>query len=266
VAALSGALSRPSEIQDLASDQSFSLELFMTNEKDKQLTPDFSQSEHQNPQWTFRLIGITSIEAGEMIAPAILEGNLASEFTDLHMIANDLSFALECLKEANKIGPPNSDNMLSKALIFSAVVAYARPFKTGVRGIKMDINYFSSIPEFKADVHNYLIAIRDKHVVHSVNEFEQSKATGVMIGRPQGEWRPAGVGVTQAHHIGLSGRIVEDAIAQITDMLRSILADIDKRRPELFQEFHAKFAIEKKWELAPIVQFPDRENVAKRRT
>lgn len=129
----------------------------------------------------------------------------------------------------------------------------------------MDINYFSSIPAFKADVHKYLIAIRDKHVVHSVNEFEQSKATGVMVGTPQGEWRPAGVGVTQAYHIGLSGKIVKHAIAQITDMLGRISADIDKKRPELFQEFSAKFAKDGKWEMAPIVQFPDRENVAKRR-
>lgn len=149
VAALSEALARPSEIQGLASDQSFSLALFMRNEKHKQLPPEFSQSEHQNPRWTFRFVGITSVEAGEMIAPAILEGDLASEFADLHMIANDLSFALECLKEANKIGPPNSDNMLSKALIFSAVVAYARPFKTGVRGLRWILIIFLASPRLR---------------------------------------------------------------------------------------------------------------------
>ncbi len=147
----------------------------MTNEKDKQLLPDFSQSERSNQQWTFRLIDPRRVEAGEIIAPAILRGNLAREFADLHMVANDLSFALECLKEANKIGLPDSDNLLSKALIFSAVVAYARPFKTGVRELKMDITYYSGIPTFKADVHEYLIAMRDKHVAHSVNEFERSK-------------------------------------------------------------------------------------------
>lgn len=237
----------------------------MTNEKDKQLPPKFSQSEHQNPQWTFRFVDPARVEAGEMIAPAILQGNLASEFADLHMVANDLSFALECLKEANKIGPPDSANLLSKALIFSAVVAYARPFKTGVRELKLDINYFSSIPTFKADVHEYLIAMRDKHIAHSVNEFERSKATGVMVGTPQAEWRPAGVGVVQAFHIGLSGMIVEHAMAQITDMLDRISAEIDKKRPELFREFNAKFAKEGKWEMEPLAQIPNRENVAKRR-
>ena len=196
----------------------------MTNEKDKQLPPEFSQSERFSQGWTFRLIDPPA-EAGETgHAPAILRGDLAREFADLHMVANDLSFALECLKEANKIGLPDSDNLLSKALIFSAVIAYARPF-------------------------------------------ERSEATGVMggtMGTPLAEWRPADVGVLQAYNIGLTRKIVEHAIDQITDMIRSILADIDKKRPELFQEFSAKFAIDGKWEMMPF-QLPNRENVAKKR-
>jgi hypothetical protein len=246
-------------------DQSFSLAPSMTNEKDKQLPPEFSQSERFSQGWTFRLIDPPA-EAGKTgHAPAILRGDLAREFADLHMVANDLSFALECLKEANKIGLPDSDNLLSKALIFSAVITYARPFIGGIR--KMDITYFSSIPTFKAAVHKYLISLRNKHVGHSVNEFERSEATGVMVGTvdtPLAELRPAGVGVLQAYNIGLTRKIVEHAIDKITDMIRSILADIDKKRPELFQEFSAKFAIDGKWEMMPF-QLPNRENVAKKR-
>lgn len=223
-----------------------------------------SQTERSSQNWTYRFVDLRRIEAGEIIAPAILRGDLAREFADLHMVSNDLSFALECLTEANKVGLPDSNNLLSKALIFSAVIAYARPFKGGVRKLKMDIAYFSSIPTFKADVHNYLISIRDKHVAHSVNEFEGCEATGVMVGTPQAEWRPAGVGVLQSYHIGLSRKIVERAIAQITDMISSISADIDKKRPDLFQEFSAAFAIDGKWEMMPF-QLPNRENVAKRR-
>lgn len=238
----------------------------MTNDKDEALPPEFSKAERQSPGWQFRFLDTTTINAGEMIVPAKLSGDLAREFAELHMIGADFSFALDCLKEADKLGLPDSENLHSKALIFSAVVAYARPFKTSVRSLRMDAGYFSSLSSFSSETHDYLIAVRDKHIAHSVNDFERSDATGVMVGTPQTEWRPAGVGVTVMQTIGLSRRIVEQAIAQITDMLQVVTDHIDRIRPELFQIFCAEYAREGKWEMAPIVRFPDRGNVQKRRT
>jgi hypothetical protein len=238
----------------------------MTNDKDEALPLEFSKAEHRSPQWQFQFFDTTTIEAGEMIVPAKLSGDLAREFAELHMIGADFSFALDCLKESDKLGLPDSENLNSKALIFSAVVAYARPFKTSVRMLRMDAGYFSNLPSFNAETHDYLIAVRDKHVAHSVNDFERSDATGVMVGTPQAKWRPAGVGVTMMQTIGLSRRIVEQAIIQLTDMRQLVSDHIDRIRPELFQIFCAEFARDGKWEMAPMVQFPDRGNVQKRRT
>jgi hypothetical protein len=238
----------------------------MTNDKDEALPTEFSKAEHQSPQWQFQFLDTTTIDAGEMIVPAKLSGDLAREFAEWHMIGEDLSFALDCLTESDRLGLPDSENLHSKALIFSAVVAYARPFKTSVRSLRMDPGYFSSLSSFSAETHDYLIAVRDKHIAHSVNDFERSDATGVMVGTPQTKWRPAGVGVTMMQTIGLSRRIVEQAIIQIADMRQVVTDHIDRIRPELFQIFCAEYAREGKWEMARFVQFPNRGNVQKRRT
>jgi hypothetical protein len=238
----------------------------MTSDKDKALPPEFSKAEHLSPQWQFQFLDTKPIDAGEMIVPAKLSGDLAREFAELHMIRTDFSFALDCLKESDKLGLPDSENLHSKALIFSAVVAYARPFKTGVRALKMDAGYFSNLSSFNVETHDYLIAVRDKHIVHSVNDFERSDATGVMVGTPQTKWRPAGVGVTMMQTIGLSRRIVEQAIVQLTDMRQLLTDQIDRIRPELFQVFCAEYARDGKWEMVPMAQNPNRGNAQKRRT
>jgi hypothetical protein len=133
-----------------------------------------SKGEKLSPHWTYNFFDLPRIEAGEYIVPAKIDSVAGREFAALQLVHNDISFALECLQEADKMGVPDSQNLRSKSLIFSAVVAYARPFKTGVREIRMEESSFAAAgQEFNLDLHNYLIAVRDKHVAHSVNEFEQ---------------------------------------------------------------------------------------------
>jgi hypothetical protein len=223
------------------------------------------KGEHFSPQWAFSFLDTTRIEKGELIVPVKLESELATQFSELHMIVNDLSFSLDSFNEAHKIGVPDSENLHSKALIFSAVVAYARPFKTGVRQVRISSDYFSTAAGFSIEAHDYLIAMRDKHIAHSVNEFEKSAATGIMVGTPQTKWRPAGVGVTTQHYVGISKRIIEQAIIQISGMIEVLNARIDEIRPVLFQEFLNKFQRDGRWEMAPIATLPDRKNAQRRR-
>jgi hypothetical protein len=228
---------------------------------------DFSMGEKQSPRWTYQFVDLTRIEAGEHIVPAKIDSQAGREYAALQSVLEDLSFALECLREADKLGLPDSENIHSKALIFSAVVAYARPFKTSVREIRLDPAYFSAARQgFNLDLHNYLIAVRDKHVAHSVNEFEQCAATGVMVGTPETKWRAAGVGFTRHSIIGLSRSIVEQAVAQVSNMIAILNSNIEQSRFALYEEFRAKFEQDGKWEMAPLATFPSRENVPKRRT
>ncbi len=83
---------------------------------------------------------------------------------------------------------------------------------------------------FSSDLHDYLVDIRDKHVAHSVNDFERCEATTVMVGSAdQQVWRVAGIGFTALNAIGLSGTIVDQAIAQISNMLYLLASVTDQK-------------------------------------
>ena len=69
----------------------------MADDQEKPIPPEYSKGEQQSPHWSFSFVDLTRIEAGEHIVPAKISGDLACEFAELHMISNDLSFALECL-------------------------------------------------------------------------------------------------------------------------------------------------------------------------
>ena len=218
------------------------------------------------PQVIWRFLDLTELKAGERIVPVKLDGELATKFSDLHMIANDLSFAIGCFRELDKIGMPDASNLHFKALIFSAVIAYARPFKTGVRQLKLDASYFETASSFDPELHNYLISMRDRHIAHSVNEFEQSASVGIMVGLPPAKWRPAGVGVTIFNAIGITKRIVETSVIQIEAMLNLIRSRIDEIWPQLFTEFREKFEKDGKWEAAPLVTLPSMNKAATKRS
>jgi hypothetical protein len=234
----------------------------MTDDSDQRTR----SGERVSPHWTYQFIDLSRIEAGELIVPGKIDSDEGREFAALNLIQSDLRFSLECFSEANKLGMPDSENTRSKALIFSAVVAYARPFKTGVREIKLDKNVFASLKdEFSTTLHDFLIDVRDKHVAHSVNEFERCEPTTVMVGTPQTSWRMAGIGFTTNQTIGLSGAIVDQAIDQTTSMLGLLYNIIEKKRASLFEMQRAQFEANGRWEQAPLVTFPSRENVSKRR-
>ena len=87
-----------------------------------------------------------------------------------------------------------SDEVLRRALFDSTLSAYARCFKghDGVR-VGLDEPDFESMGEPTVlGLHRFLIALRDKHVSHSVNPFEQ-----VIIGVAQLDGQPTLLNYTQ---------------------------------------------------------------------
>jgi hypothetical protein len=186
---------------------------------------------------TFAWINPNPIEAGETIVPAKIASSAGLKFAALYMILADLSFALECLTEANRLGI-SSANLHIRALIFSGVVAYARPFKSGVRAIKLTPDTFSSgdVPTFNTDIHEYLMALRDKHISHSVNEFESCEAIAILVGTPGLGWRDGGaIGVSETQSIGLSRTMVRHAIAHITGAVNFLSTTLEKTTRRIIQ-------------------------------
>jgi hypothetical protein len=217
--------------------------------------------------WVTKIVDPKPIEAGEQIASAKLTTEPARQFAALHLVMADLEFALECLIEADKLGFPDASNPQSRALIFSGVVAYARCFKEGVREIRLRPEDLDAVSAgFDREIHDYLIVLRDKHVAHSVNDFEYCEAVATVIGHIERSWRVGGgVGVIMKKMIGISGALVKRAIKHIGAVKGALSVDIELRRRVLYDEFDAAFAKDGKWEMAPLARISDRDGISKRR-
>jgi len=179
----------------------------------------------------------------------------------------DLAFAEECLKAANEIGMPDDKNLQSKALIFSGVVGYARCFKSGVRALTLSpADLHAKGAPFDDGIHEYLIALRDKHVAHSVNDFEQCEAIAIVIGTLGAKWRDgSAIGVVKKQSIGISKAIVQAAVFHISALRSFLEAELPAQRVALHADFLANFQETGKWEMAPIMKLSDRSKVAERR-
>jgi hypothetical protein len=226
-----------------------------------------TQGEAFSSDLSFTWIEPGPIEAGEAIAPAKLTSEAARIFAALHLILGDLAFAEECLKAAYDIGIPDDKNLQSKALVFSGVVGYARCFKSGVRALTLTpADLISKGAPFDVEIHEYLIAMRDKHVAHSVNDFEQCESVAIMIGKPGTGWRDgSGIGVVKKRSIGISRTLVCRAVSHINALRQFLEAELPAQRNALQAEFHAHLERTGKWEMAPIMKVSDRGKVAERR-
>jgi hypothetical protein len=226
-----------------------------------------TQGELFSAECSFTWISPGPIEAGESIIPAKLTSVAARTFAALHLILGDLEFAEECLRAADNLGIPDNSNLHSKALIFSGVVVYARCFNSGVRALKLvpgDLTARGA--PFDGTTHQYLIALRDKHVSHSVNDFEQCNAIAVMIGKPGSVWRDgSGIGVTKQQTVGISRALVLKAISHINALRLFLESELPAQRESLHAEFQANLAKTGMWEMAPIAKLSDRSRVAERR-
>jgi hypothetical protein len=66
------------------------------------------------------------------------------------------------------------DFKLVEPLSIAILIKYSRPFVTGVRN-KLSINAVSELNNDELKQHSKYIALRNKHIAHSVNKFEENK-------------------------------------------------------------------------------------------
>ena len=114
-----------------------------------------------------------------------------------------------------------ADEVLRRSLFVGALVAYARCFK-GNEGVRLglDETELEGMGENNVlDMHRFLIAVRDKHIAHSVNSFE-----GVDVGVGDFGDGPVVVYATQ-HMIGVPAQ----SIADLKEMAEFLIKIVDKR-------------------------------------
>ncbi|ACL95842.2 hypothetical protein [Caulobacter vibrioides] len=210
------------------------------------------------------------IAAGVLIAPVPLEQTSeAIEYAALSLAADDLRLAQVSFAEAYKLGMPSSANVLSKALIHAAIMSYARSFTGGVRGFRLDAKFFSPIWDaVDVELHDYLYNLRDKHVAHSVNDFERATAVGVVVADQSFRLlntNPSGVGVVKMSMVGLPLSKLKLCRSHIERMV----AHIDQRAANLelmiHRQMRAGLTVGEMVEVAPILITPDRSKIAERR-
>jgi hypothetical protein len=98
-------------------------------------------------------------------------------FSDLFGVMRDLESVVEfCQRLCAAYDADPRDLYLIDALSTATVVRYCRCFETGVRA-KLARECIAAIDPRFVDFHDYLFALRQKHLVHSVNEFEYNCVT-----------------------------------------------------------------------------------------
>ena len=123
-------------------------------------------------------------------------------FSDLFGIKRDLELVVEfCQRLSDAYDAVPTDYPLIDALSTSSVVRYCRCFEGGVRA-KLARESIKAIDPRFAEFHDYLFALRQKHLSHSVNEFEANYVT-VAVSEPPAPREVLGIGIGGGRVAGL---------------------------------------------------------------
>jgi len=97
----------------------------------------------------------------------------AAYLASLSGVQSDLRSVIQYCDYLQQHGPMALDFFVWEAMSVAAVIAYARCFNQGVRH-PLPKDLFILAPEHLKIAHDYFIALRSKHIAHSVNDFEEN--------------------------------------------------------------------------------------------
>ena len=149
----------------------------------------------------------------------------AKKLADLGAIVQDLRFTMETCSRLKKLLKENSqDSLLIESMWTAALIRYARCFASGKRfGLSGSI--FDGLMGEPHEVHKMYIDLRDKHIAHSVNPFEQMEVGLVLSPQSSHERKVIGVATTSMRHIcsdvegvhqlGLLSKVLLEKVIQI---------------------------------------------------
>jgi len=111
----------------------------------------------------------------EVLYGAKVDCKEAKILADLTLIFQDLTFVVNVLKCLKQLLRENSkDRILVESFWTAALISYIRCFSTGKRfGLSENIFKNKKLKGDPVGCHRYYKNLRDKHIAHSVNPFEQ---------------------------------------------------------------------------------------------
>jgi len=99
----------------------------------------------------------------------------ARYLADLNGIQIDLEAVIElCKRLINAYSIENNDSKLYEVMTIAILIKYSRSFVTGVRS-RLSILDIPGLNEEELSEHEKFIALRNKYIAHSVNEYEENK-------------------------------------------------------------------------------------------
>ena len=99
----------------------------------------------------------------------------ARKWADIVSLTLDIDSAIQICKRLIRELEINKNNrVIIESLWTTALIKYARCFSSGKR-FGLTIELFNGLKGDHVGTHNYYIEMRNKHLAHSVNPFEQVK-------------------------------------------------------------------------------------------
>jgi hypothetical protein len=163
---------------------------------------------------------------------AELKSEKAKKLADYAAILLDLKFCIACSDRTIEVLQAKSEDVvLLRAMWTAALVSYARCFATGVRyGLTPSIfDQFEGEPQA---AHEYYLQLRNKHIAHSVNPFEQVVVGAVLSPRDAQERSVEGVATLLGSNISDSA----ESVAQLRTLARAVGKHVNTLREELQAE------------------------------
>ncbi len=149
----------------------------------------------------------------------------ASDLADFIGIEYDLRSAREFAQMLLRVHAQAGPNWRQlDPLTTATLVRYVRPFAKGVRS-RLGDEALAALPPEQRATHARFLAIRDKHVAHSVNAFEENR----VVARYQVERvKDEGITAIEARHVRIVGLGVDD-LNSIVEITSVILGHVEAR-------------------------------------
>lgn len=158
----------------------------------------------------------------------------AKRLADLYGVAFDLcacrDYCEKYLQVFSNILQPTDETKHLECFSVYIFVKYGRCFKGGVRNkLAEEILATSKLSPDELDIHQRVIEVRDKHIAHSVNDFESHKVRVWL--NPEEEGRKINnVNIESDYCVGLEPKLFEKLKHLIDNLLKWI--ETEKKREE----------------------------------
>lgn len=181
----------------------------------------------------------------------------ARKWADIVSLTFDIDSAIRiCERLIRELEINKNDRVIIESLWTTALIKYARCFSSGKR-FGLTIELFNGLKGDPVGTHNYYIEMRNKHLAHSVNPFEQVKIA-LILADPKLERKINGTVSFSQWHISAKRDGVE-TLKNLCLVLRQKLSEKGRNLHQKVLEEAAKINIDElysKAELKTVVPGP----------